>query len=419
MRILTLSNLYPPHHLGGYELSCRDVMDRFTANGHEVRVLTSDVRLERAAREDAPQHGVHRELRIYWDDHLLLRPPLRARVAIERANQGALARHLDEHRPEVVSAWNMGAMSLGMLTTVLERRIPLVLNVCDDWLVYGPDLDPWSRPLFRRPRLAGVVRRATGVPSAPRALAPDVTICFVSEYVRERARAESGFRMDALAGSTVVYSGIEHAEFPPDPEPAPRPWGGRLLYTGRLDERKGVFTALDALRLLPPDHRLDLVFGGGDPEVEARLRAEAASAPLCGRVGFDTVPRPQLASRYRGADAFLFTSEWAEPFGLTPVEAMACATPVVATATGGSAEFLVDGVNCVRYPAGDAGALADAVRRLAGDADLRARLVEGGLVTAGQLGVEALASTLEDWHVAAATRYPTGPPPHRRLGRAA
>jgi glycosyltransferase involved in cell wall biosynthesis len=87
----------------------------------------------------------------------------------------------------------------------------------------------------------------------------------------------------------------------------------------------------------------------------------------------------------------------------------------VATATGGSAEFLVDGVNCLRYPAGDAGALAEAVRLLAADAALRARLVTGGLVTAAQLGVDALASTLEDWHVAAASRYPTGPPPHRRL----
>jgi glycogen(starch) synthase len=415
MRILTLSNLYPPHHLGGYELSCRDVMDRFTANGHEVSVLTSDVRLERAATMPASHGDIHRDLRIYWDDHRLVRPLLRARLAIERSNQEALAHRLAEHRPDVVSVWNMGAMSLGLLTTVLERGIPLVLNVCDDWLVYGPDLDPWSRPLFRRPWLARVVRGVSGVPCPPRELAPNVTACFVSEYVRGRAHAESAFRLDALAGSTVVYSGIEHAEFPPEPDPIPRPWGGRLLYTGRLDERKGVFTALDALRLLPPDHRLDLVFGGGDPEVEARLRDEAAAAPLSGRVCFDTVPRAELASRYRGADAFLFTSEWAEPFGLTPVEAMACATPVVATATGGSAEFLVDGVNCLRYPAGDAGALAEAVRLLAADAALRARLVTGGLVTAAQLGVDALASTLEDWHVAAASRYPTGPPPHRRL----
>ena len=43
--ILVLSNMYPPHHMGGYELSCRDVVDRWRARGHDVTVLTSTMRL--------------------------------------------------------------------------------------------------------------------------------------------------------------------------------------------------------------------------------------------------------------------------------------------------------------------------------------------------------------------------------------
>ncbi len=126
-----------------------------------------------------------------------------------------------------------------------------------------------------------------------------------------------------------------------------------------------------------------------------------------------SVAREALSREYRAADAFLFTSEWDEPFGLTPVEAMASRTPVVATATGGSAEFLFDGANCLRYPPGDADALAAAVLRLAGDSELRHRLVGGGLATAQQLSVDALADVLEEWHVAASTRFASGRPADR------
>lgn len=413
-RILVLTNLYPPHYLGGYELSCRDVMERLADRGHEIRVLTTTTRL--AGIEDAPdepERGIHRDLEFYWDDHELLDPGLRGCLAVERSNQQALDKHLAEHRPDVVSAWNMGAMSLGMLTTVIERGIPLVLNVCDDWLVYGPSLDPWSRRLRPAP-LSALVRRVTGVPAAPRRLAPDVTACFVSEYVRRRAEAESTLVRGGLDEATVVYSGIDHRDFPVVEEGS-RPWEGRLLYVGRFEERKGVFTAVDALRQLPADHRLDLV-GRGGPAVEERLSAAVSSADLSARVRIASVPRDELRGIYGAADAFLFTSEWAEPFGLTPVEAMACATPVIATATGGSAEFLVDGFNCLRYPPGDASALAAAVTRLSSDADLRAHLVRGGLATARDLGVDRLADSIEAWHVAAATRYAAGRPTDRVLG---
>src|ERR1051325_10801161 len=95
---------------------------------------------------------------------------------------------------------------------------------------------------------------------------------------------------------------------------------------------------------------------------------------LTDRVAFDVVDRSELASRYRDSDVFVFPTIWEEPFGLVPLEAMACGTPVIATGTGGSGEFLVEGYNCLLVPPGDAHALAAAVRRLAEDGELRARL---------------------------------------------
>ena len=94
--------------------------------------------------------------------------------------------------------------------------------------------------------------------------------------------------------------------------------------------------------------------------------------------------RDEIADAYANADAAIFPVRWEEPWGLVPLEAMGKGRPVAATGRGGSAEYLVDGENCVLFEADDARGLADALRRLASDAGLRARLREGGLETASR-----------------------------------
>jgi glycosyltransferase involved in cell wall biosynthesis len=412
-RILVITNMYPPHHLGGYELSCRDVVERWRARGHEVEILTTTMRL--ADVTDPPGErtsGVFRDLGFYWEDHRLLSPPLRKRLAMERSNQRILAGAIDRFRPDVVSAWNMGAMSLGMLTQVIERDIPLVLNVCDGWLWYGPELDAWARLFVKRPRLARLVRSRTGVPTSLPDLAGNAVFCFVSDAIRRWSGERSPWQAEI---ATVVYSGIERSDFivPPGARDSGR-WDWRMLSVGRLDERKGIHIAVEALAKLPEQATLDIV-GRGDDRYEETLRSLAAERGLGDRVRFAAVERHELAERYAAADVVVFPTLWEEPFGLVPVEAMACGTPVVATGTGGSSEFLLDGFNCLHVPPGDAGALAGAVRRLADDDALRRRLLAGGYRTAEELNVDRLADVLERWHVAAAERFAAGRPEDRRL----
>src|SRR4029079_8556256 len=74
----------------------------------------------------------------------------------------------------------------------------------------------------------------------------------------------------------------------------------------------------------------------------------------------------------------IFPVIWEEPWGLVPLESMALGRPVIATGRGGSGEYLRDEDNALLYEAGDADALAAAVRRLADDPKLRARLRHGG-----------------------------------------
>ena len=409
MRILTLTNLYPPHALGGYEWSCHDIMRRLRDRHHEITVLTTTTRFPSDGADEELMPDVRRELEWYWDDHRLLDPPIWARVGIERRNHRRLLRVLDAIRPDVVSAWNVGAMSLGMLRTIAERHIPIVYACCDAWPVYAPQMDAWRRIFGSRPRLATATEALLRVPTRSTDLGPTGAFCFVSEHTREACVRDSAF---TFPRSTVVHSGIEPEDFPVvDLEPV-SDWRGRLLYVGRLDVRKGVLTAVDALALLDASHTHDFI-GRGDAEEQILRRA--ADRGVADRVRIQVLPRSELASRYRDADAFLFTSEWDEPFGLTPIEAMACATPVIGTGTGGSGEFLLDGRTCVRYPAGDAVALAEQIRRLAADPRLRSKIVAGGRAVARELTTDRLAEIFEQWHVAAAAGYPDGSPSDRPL----
>jgi glycosyltransferase involved in cell wall biosynthesis len=391
--ILMITNLYPPNHLGGYELLCRDAVDRFRAHGHDVEVLTSNVRLEGAVQDAGLDDGVRRELELYWDDHQLRTPPLLECLAIERRNQAATQRALDGCRPDVVCVWNMGALSLGVLQAVVDRARPIVTYVCDDWLLYGPDLDRWTKRFDGRPRLGRIVSRVVGVPTGPPDLGADATHCFISERTRSRATELGRWQ---LRRSTVIYSGIDRTDFPESPV-AERRWDWRLLYVGRIDPRKGIETAIRATAELPPSATLDVV-GRGDEVELRRLEGVVEELDLQGRVRFHgDVPRASLVDEYRRADVLLFPSTWEEPFGLVPIEAMACATPVVASPVGGSVEFLWDERNCLAVPPADAAAVAAAVRRLADDAALRERLVEGGLHTAAQLDVDRTLDALERW----------------------
>ncbi len=126
---------------------------------------------------------------------------------------------------------------------------------------------------------------------------------------------------------------------------------------GRLVERKGFQTVIRAMALVPD---AECVVVGGPPEglletdpYARRLRALAESCGVADRVHLvGAVPREEMGRWYRSAD-LLVAAPWYEPFGLTPLEAMACGVPVVGTAVGGIRDTVVDGTTGDLVPARD------------------------------------------------------------------
>lgn len=383
LRILTVGNMYPPHHAGGYEVMWETAVHRARQLGHQVRVLTTDYRISPEIVDTDPD--VHRSLRSYWDLHRYEFPQLsiRQRVAYERHNARELQRHLDDLRPDAVSWWSMGCVSLSLIERVRRAGIPASFVVHDDWLVYGRRFDQWIR-LWRgrRKLLAPVAERLLGVATDVE-LAGAGRFVFNSRYTLEAARRAGVDPPSAV----VVPPGIEEglSELPP------QPWSWRLLYVGRIDRQKGVETAVRALPHLPGEATLT-VWGTGQEQYIEEMRALARQLGVGDRVQFMGWAGPdERLSAYREADVVVFPVRWEEPFGLVPLEAMAVGRPVVSTARGGTAEFLHHERNALVFEADDAARLAELVRRLGEDEALRERLRAGGSETAGRFTLKRFA----------------------------
>jgi D-inositol-3-phosphate glycosyltransferase len=172
----------------------------------------------------------------------------------------------------------------------------------------------------------------------------------------------------------LVSSGVDTEVFQPsDAHPVP----GRILSVGRLVPRKGFGHLVRVLPLLPDAH---LVIAGGPP------RSELIADPVAGelrelalRLGVQSrlhllgsVPQHEMPALYRSAEVVACVPDY-EPFGLTPLEAMACGTPVVAHAVGGLRDTVRHRATGELVLPGDRRGLANALRRMLSDAGIRQR----------------------------------------------
>jgi starch synthase len=150
----------------------------------------------------------------------------------------------------------------------------------------------------------------------------------------------------------VIYNGIDLAEYQQTAETsALEKYGVDLstpyvLFVGRITRQKGVTHLVDAIRYMPPNTQVVLCAGAPDtPEIAAEMRAkvEQAKKTNANVVWIEKmVTKPEVIQLYSHARVFCCPSVY-EPFGIINLEAMACRAAVVASATGGIKEVVVDG----------------------------------------------------------------------------
>jgi len=181
---------------------------------------------------------------------------------------------------------------------------------------------------------------------------------------------------------TLVPCGVDARTFRPVERKEARgtlglPDRPTVVYVGRLVPRKGVDTLVEAFALLPRRLDAQLVIVGGEPETgdspEAkRLSVLARKLKVAKRVTFvGSRPQRELHCYYGAADVAVSVPHY-EPFGMTPLEAMACATPVVGSKVGGIKTSVSDGKTGYLVPPKVPEALAGRLLRLLSDGELNA-----------------------------------------------
>ncbi|MFN9662264.1 MAG: glycosyltransferase family 4 protein [Akkermansiaceae bacterium] len=400
MRILVISNLYPPHEIGGYEIRCRDVTERLRASGHEIRVLTSHHQV--AGRPDESQPHVSRILRIHgmyghpWIGLLKLH-------ALEKHNHRALTGEIENLRPDHIHVWNMGGISKSLLLRLEAGDIPVVYDVSDHWIARSLREDVWLG-WWNTPRnaLATLLRSFMSLSGIRRAISRMTPTASWDTLKFRRIYFCSGFMRDLTASrgwpvnhASVIHCGIDTSAFSVKQDHA---GFSKLLWVGRLASDKDPLTAVRALAACArKDLTLDL-YGHGDADYIAMLDDEIGHLGLAGRVTRKSASAADMRGLYSQYDALLFTSNWGEPFALTPLEAMASGLPVVTSLDGGQAELARDRENCLVAVAAKPETYAARIAELDGSPELRAHLAATALEEARRrFDIAVITSEIENF----------------------
>jgi spore coat protein SA len=202
-------------------------------------------------------------------------------------------------------------------------------------------------------------------------------LVFVSEFLLEQVRR----KFPLLGPSSVIYNGADETIFYPSAGGQKNSETPMVLFAGRLVEDKGVHVLLGAMKLLhEQDVRLQAQIVGssgfGVGEETDYIRGLKANAPATVRF-FPYRSGAALGDLFREADIFCSPSICEEGFGLVNVEALASAVPVVSTYSGGVREIFTAGGG-ILVERGSVVQLADALRRLAQDPELRTWLGQQG-----------------------------------------
>ena len=367
--MLVVSNLFPPHYLGGYELLCGQVCQGLRARGHEVEVLTSR---HGSDPRDPPEPGIHRELHLVspFETPAVMDRSVRKRVG--RLNEAITRDWILRLRPDVVFVWSQLRVTLGPSRAASHMGLPLAFTFNDE----HPLIFVRRRPSWRPRRLVGALLDATLYRELFLEYLDLSHVTCISRHLLDRLVA-GGL---PVGHARIIHQSIALADFPPRADLGALQDPPRLLFVGQLLPYKGVSPLIEAVRRLVASGREVrlTIAGSGESRYEQRLRE--AARPLGDRVFFlGRVDRADLPAIYRDHDLFVFPSTAVEGFGLTFLEAMASGLPVVSTDSGGHGEVIRHGVNSLVFPEGDAEALASAILTLLDQDGLRRDLAQRAL----------------------------------------
>ncbi|PSB32939.1 glycosyltransferase family 4 protein [Stenomitos frigidus] len=318
MKILVITNLYPPQILGGYERSIADFARLLQQRGHELLVLTSDTPAFFSSHPNPySEPQVERCLLLCGQWHPERGPEWfsEQRIAdVKRQNSQTLTQHLQAFQPDVCLVGNATFLPVELLEQVLAVPIAIAHYVMNAHPGYLPSLTPQS-PLYR------------------------YITC--SDWVSGLLQ-QQGY--PAATAQTIYPGAAIEAFYQADLPPRDRL---RIAYASLVMPYKGADILVEALCLLQAvgiEFTATIAGGTFQPEFVQALQQLSKSEGLQDCIHFPGVlSRQELCELYQRCNVLVFPSRFEEPFGISQVEAMAAGLTLITSGTGGSREIVEHG----------------------------------------------------------------------------
>lgn len=361
MKLLVVTNLYPPQELGGYGRSIADFVWGLQERGHQVQVLCSDAGYLGPGGDGPSGEPVDRGLMLKGDYQQGVRilGDAIAIAEIDRVNAQLLNGWLEQGGWDGILVGNLDLLGFELLNHLLGPGIPVLQHLGFVIPPFAPEQWP-QQSHYRLVSASRAVRSNLVAAGLPVSTAPVV-----------------------YPGARVELLGLEATGRALPPAPGRQgPGALRVCFAGLLMESKGAHTLLEAIAILGQGGvAIEAMLAGGrfNPAYAIQLEQYAAEQGLAGQVQFvKQLSRDQLARFFRLNHVAVFPSISPEAFGIVAAEAMASGLALVSSGVGGAAELFEPEVSGLAFQPGDASDLARQLHRLATEPGLLARLQAAG-----------------------------------------
>ncbi|PAD29770.1 glycosyltransferase family 4 protein [Paenibacillus sp. 7523-1] len=349
-KILIAHSLYPPHVIGGAEISTQ-ILAQTLSSHYEVEVLTVGEHSQRELRLDHV-NGIH-VVRLpynnrYWigDANRSVSVPSKIMWRLQDVFNVRQYQHIKQYlaktKPELIHTQNLPGLSLAIWRAAYEMGIPVVHTLRDFSLIDPINLSAYSK-MYRTisKRFSRTISSVIGISN--HILGSHTSLGFFEDSNKHVVHniVETALSVTELYKQKVVNGD--------------RPL--KIGYFGQLTEVKGVHYLIDAIKSLDPNIAGQLCIFGDGP----LLSTLQHSASSDNRIEFKgKVAKTEIAGQMAAMDLIIVPSTWDEPFGRVVIEAYQVGTPVYASRVGGMSEILLD-TEEFAFPAHSAEAITQSI----------------------------------------------------------